>query len=64
MSKSTRARSINRPSPKGGGADSPHPVSWSSWRDNALRFDEAVEMVLVSLPRIPEEEALAKTRET
>jgi hypothetical protein len=26
-------------------------------------FDEAVEMAVVSLPRIPEEEALAKTRE-
>jgi hypothetical protein len=60
MSKSTRARSINRPCPTGGGADS----TWSFWRDNAPRFDEAVEMALVSLPRIPEEEALAKTRET
>ena len=50
------------PSPKDGGADSPHPAPWSSWRDNAPRFDEAVEMAVVSLPRIPEEEALAKTR--
>jgi DNA methylase len=35
-----------------------------AWRDNAPRFDEAVEMAVVSLARIPEEETLAKTRET